>query len=248
VRIKEKKIYIIILLMCVIFVPSRGLSQEWGGEKPVNFWDHWSININAGLTSYFGDLSYYDSDLVGKINYESRPAIGLLVTKHFNKIIGVSGQLLYGEIKGGNKISSFETNLIEYNIQARLDFIRLFLTDRNPRFGLEGFAGIGHTWFKSDQYILNEDEPIQNTIMTDVPEFVYFGGIGIHYHVSDKFAVTSSLSLRHLQNDKLDQLVKNNDFDFYSYFSIGLTYYIDGKGSQPLKNKARLAHSSNRSR
>ena len=74
------------------------------------------------------------------------------------------GQLLYGQIKGGDNInSSFETDMLEYNIQARLDFIRLILPGRNPKFGLEGYAGIGHAWFKSETYNLNEDEPIKTT-------------------------------------------------------------------------------------
>lgn len=233
----------------LVFPVGSVLAQEWGGEKPLNFWDHWSINVNAGYTSYFGDLSYHDTEVVGKFNYESKPAFGLMVTKHFDKKFGVSGQLLVGQLIGGdNKNSSFETDLLEYNIQARLDFIRIILPGRNPKFGLEGFAGIGHVWFKSKQLRLNEGEPIKSSYQSNVPELVLFGGIGMHYHINDKFAVTSSLSLRHLQNDKLDQLVKNDDYDFYSYLSIGVTYYIGGKGSQPLRNKARLAHSSKRSR
>ncbi len=236
-------------LILLFLFPIPGNAQEWGGEKPINFWDHWSININAGMMSYFGDLSYHDSDVLDKLNYESKPAFDLMITKHFDKKFGISGQLLYGQIKGGDNInSSFETDLFEYNVQARLDFIRLILPGRNPKFGLEGFAGIGHTWFKSETYNLNEDEPIKTTYRPGVPEFVYFGGIGMHYHIHEQFAVTTSLSLRHLQNDKLDRVVKNDNYDFYSYFSIGLTYYIGSKRYQPLKNKARLAHSSKRSR
>lgn len=250
-RIKKKQ-HIRLLPMVVILLllfPFHGTSQEWGGEKPINFWDHWSININAGFTSYFGDLSYYDSDLIGKFNNESKPAVGILLTKHFDKKFGVSGQFLYGQIKGGNnKNVYFETNLFEYNIQARLDIIRIILPDKNPKFGLEGFAGIGHTWFNSERYIVGEGSPDISSVKASVPEFVYFGGIGMHYHFQKNFAITTSMSLRHLQNDKLDQLVKNSDNDFYTYLSVGITYYINGFGNKPLKNKARLAHSSKRSR
>lgn len=249
VRIKKKKYIILAVFALISLAPFYGSAQEWGGEKPNGFWDHWAVNANLGFTSYFGDLSYYDSDIMGKLSSESGPAFGLLVTKYFDKKFGISGQLLYGSLKGGdNKTRSFETNLVEYNIQARLDFMRIILPHRNPKFGLEGFAGLGQMWFKSTQYNFKEDQPTSNTHKSEVPEFVYFAGLGIHYHVSESIAITSSISLRQLQNDRLDNLVKNENNDYYSYFNIGITYYFDSKNSRPLKNKARLAHSGNRSR
>jgi hypothetical protein len=219
-------------------------SQDWGGLKPNGFWDHWSVNANAGFTSYYGDLSYHDSEVSGKLNNESGPAYGLMITKHFNKLFGISGELIYGNIKGGNnKNISFKTQLAEYNIQARLDFIRLMFPNRSPKFGIEGHAGIGQFLFKSTKYELKGENETTNIHETGVPEFVYFYGAGMHYHVGHSFALIMEMSLHHAQNDKLDNLVKNNDFDYYSYLSIGVTYYIDSFKTSPLKNKARLAHS-----
>lgn len=235
--------------MLLILLPFFGSTQEWGGEKPNGFWDHWSVNANAGLTSYFGDLSYHDTDITGKLSNESGSAGGFLITKHISKMFGLSGQLLFGNLKGGdNKSTSFETKIVEYNLQIKLDFIRLFMPERNPKFGIEGFAGIGQMWFKSTQYKYNVDNPTSQTHNSRVPELVYFVGAGMHYHFVEGFAITSSISLRQLQNDKLDNLVKNSNNDYYSYISIGLTYYFDSFRSRPIKNKARLAHSGNRSR
>lgn len=76
-----------------------------------------------------------------------------------------------------------------------------------------------------------------------MPEFVYFYGAGMHYHLGDNFAITMDLTMHHAQNDRLDDLVKNNDYDYYSHFSIGLTYFFDSFKGKPLKNKARIAHS-----
>ncbi len=225
----KKKIY---LQVCAIFValfvlPLNSQSQDWGGTKPNGFWDHWSINVNAGLTSYFGDLSYYDSDISGKITNESGLAFGALLTKHLNNKLGVTGQLLYGSFSGGNNTNnSFDTRLLEYNLQLRLDFLRLFITSGNPKFGIEGFAGIGQLWFNVAHFEYNEGYPLSNKYVSSSPEFVYFAGLGIHYHVAEKFAVTSSLALRQIQNDRLDNLVKNNDNDFFTYASVGLTYYF----------------------
>jgi len=243
---KEKPLLsTLLIILTFIFFNGKIMAQEWGGTNPLTFWDHWSINANAGITSYFGDLSYHDTNIKEKVSNESGSAFGVLITKHFDKKFGVSGEFLYGQMKGGdNSRLSFTTDLYEYNIQARLDMIRVILPDRNPKVGLEVFAGIGHAWFKSVQYIYDEGDPIITEHSNQVPEFVYFAGTGLHYHISENFAITSSLALRRMQNDKLDNLVKNDNNDYYSYLSFGVTYYIESFIKRPLRNKARLAHSS----
>jgi hypothetical protein len=246
---KKKTIIAAILLLLIIYVPNMLHSQEWGGSNPRSFWDHWSINVNAGISSYYGDLSYYDSDFAGKISNESGAAFGGSLTKYFNDKFGVSGQLIYGNFSGGKSSNQtdFKTRFFEYNIQAKIDFIRLFISDRNPKFGIEGFAGVGQLWFNVANYKYNEGISNQEKYISTAPEFVYFGGLGAHYHFSEQFAITADMSIKQLQNDRLDNLIKNNDFDFYTYGSIGVTYYIKGWNSSPMKNKARVAHSGIRS-
>ena len=50
--------------------------------------------------------------------------------------------------------------------------------------------------------------------------------------------------MRQCRNDRLDDYVKNDDFDYYSYLSIGISYYINTFKKAPLKNKARLANNN----
>jgi hypothetical protein len=228
----------------VLTLPLLSLSQDWGGLKPNGFWDHWSVNANAGMTSYFGDLSYHDSDISGKLTYESGPALGISVSKHFNKIFGISGELIYGNLQGGNnKNITFKTNLLEFNLQGRVDFLRLMFPHRQLKFGIEGLAGLGQFLFKSTTYELKGETQTSYIQETGVPEFVYFYGAGVHYHIGENFAVTAEMSLHHAQNDKLDNLIKNNNYDYYSYLSVGFTYYINSFKKEPLRNKARIAHS-----
>jgi hypothetical protein len=244
----KKKFTLYLLFFLIMFIPFMGNTQDWGGEKPHGFFDHWSVNANVGLTSYFGDLSYHDTDIAGKINYESGLAAGVLLTKHINKIFAVSGQLLYGNMEGGdNQKVIFKSELLEYNLQARVDLIRVFMGDRNPKFGIEAYGGVGQMIFETTQTLPNEGSPVTKTHQTRVPEFVYHAGMGLHYHFSEDFAVTASMSIRQLRNDKLDGLVKNENFDYYSYTSIGITYYLNSLKRTPLKNKARVAHTGVRS-
>lgn len=233
----------IIYSALVFLIPVLVQSQDWGGLRPGGFWDHWSVNASAGFTSYFGDVSYHDTDIEGKLRNESGPAYGVLLTKHFNKVFSVSGELMYGNLKGGNKSIAFNTSLAEYSLQANLDFVRLIFRQGSPKFGLEGHAGLGQFLFKTTTYELKGDTESKFVTETGVPEFVYFYGAGAHCHIGKNFAVTMDLTLHHAQNDKLDDLVKNNDYDYYSHISVGVTYYIDSFRASPLKNKARLAHS-----
>jgi hypothetical protein len=238
-RIMKKKI---IYSAIIFLVPVLVQSQDWGGLRPGSFWDHWSVNASAGLTSYFGDVSYYDEDVAGKLSNESGAAYEVLLTKHFNKVFSVSGGLIYGNLKGGNKSFTFTTSLAEYSLQANLDFVRLIFGNRIPKFGIEGHAGLGQFLFQTTRYELKGDTKSKFITETGVPEFAYFYGAGAHYHIGEKFAITADLTLHHAQNDKLDDLVKNNDYDYYSHLSIGITYFIDSFRNTPLKNKARIAH------
>jgi len=74
---KRKSILLIkIFLVLIISSPLFVSAQKWGGVPDSKFWNNWSINVNAGLTSYFGDLSYYDSDVIEKLSSESGIAYG----------------------------------------------------------------------------------------------------------------------------------------------------------------------------
>ena len=77
-----------------MFIPEITEAQKWGGARKPGFWDNWAVNVNAGLTSFYGDLSIYDSEIMQKLKNESGPAMGLIVTKSFNDKFGVSGQFL----------------------------------------------------------------------------------------------------------------------------------------------------------
>ncbi len=211
-----------------MLIPANTFAQYWGGKGRQSFWDNWSINGNVGLTSFFGDLSLYDSDITGKLTKESNVAASGILTKYINSKIGVAGQLLYGGLKGENASGmSFEANVVEYNVHLRVDLVNLIWPDNFSDFGMEAYGGIGQFIFKVTQWDLHDGELTVNEHFTGVPEFVYFAGAGMHYKITDKFAVTADMALRQAQNDKLDDFTKNDNFDYYTHLSFGVTYYID---------------------
>jgi hypothetical protein len=73
---------------------------------------------------------------------------------------------------------------------------------------------------------------------------MYFFGAGLSYKVTDNIGITVDVAMRQAQNDYLDDFVMNDNNDYYSYLSIGGTYYIDSfkksKGFRPSYSKGRM--------
>ena len=224
---KTLKFILIAALVSVFLIPENANAQSWGGRRKPGFWDDWTLNGNAGLTSFFGDLSIYDTDIMEKLTKESGPAMGGILTKHVNNIVGVSGQLLYGGLKGQNNSgTSFEANFIEYNFHGRINLVNLIFPDNMTNIGLETYAGFGQFLFNVTQWKKVDGKIEQNIQNTGTPEFVYFGGVGIFYNITDRFGLSMDMALRQAQNDKLDDLNKNGNFDYYTHVSFGISYHF----------------------
>jgi len=236
------KIFPAVLLMG-IFTQSVQ-SQNWEGMRKTGFWERWAITANLGYTSYYGDLSLYDEEIAGKITHESGPAYGATVSKYLNNIIGLSGQVLVGNLKGSKQDISFKTNLIEYNLQFRVNFVNLINNKKNHKIGILGFAGVGQFLFTTTVDKDVEGKISSNSYSSGVPELVIFAGGGVHYILGSNYSLSAGLSLRQSQNDKLDGIKKNKDYDYYTYLNVGLTYYIPTLVKGPLRNKARIACSN----
>ena len=232
-----------IAIACILLLLSLStMSQKWGGDTKGGFWKLYSINANAGVLSYFGDLSQYDADPVNKLKHESQPAFSLIATKHILNKFGLSGQVLFGKLEGSNVKQHFSTNILEYNLHLRTDLVRLIFAKKEHRVGFSPYAGIGQFIFTTRSTSYGNELVTTDEIRSRVPEFVYFAGAGLSCKMPYNLALTADLSLRQCRNDKLDGLVKNDNFDYYSYLNAGVTYNINSIIRQPVKNKARLAH------
>lgn len=231
------------MLLAGFAIPQYAYSQKWGGkrDKPT-FWEDWSFNLNAGLTSFFGDLSKFDSEIMEKLSQESGPAFSGILTKHINNKFGVSGQLLYGNLQGENNLNvSFEASVIEYNISGSVDFINLFSPDNLSNFGIIAYGGIGQFIFQTTKIDYTEETPTVDEQKTGTPEFVYFFGLGAYYDIGDRWGATLDFAMRQAQNDKLDDYkTKDESFDYYSYLSVGVTYKIHS-----LKKSSKVSRGGN---
>ena len=231
---KTFKILLVGMILTGIGVPQFIYAQPWGGSKKQSgIWKNWSINANIGLTSFFGDLSSYDADIINKFSKESGPAFGGVLTKQFSPKFGISGQLLFGNLKGANQSNmSFESSFVEYNFHGRLDLLNVIWPDNLSNVGMVAYAGIGQFMFSSTRTTLVEGKEETSVSNTGVPEFVYFLGTGLYYKIDEKYRLTFDLALRQAQNDRLDNYVRNDNYDYYTHIALGFTYNFESNNSK----------------
>jgi hypothetical protein len=232
----------------VLFASLTVYSQNWGGYIPKDISSSWSVTLNTGCLSYFGDLSKYDTDIEKKTSCESGLALSGMVTKEIGHCFDISGQVLSGSLKGSNNGTSFRTKLLEYNLQSRINFIDLLWPAKTHSFGLTGFVGIGQVVFSAHKIIKSESSVVNVTEQSAGPGFVFICGGGVHFNATNHLGFSVELSLRQYPKDCIDDLRMNHDSDYYSYFSAGVSYFIKSLTRPPLRNKARLANSSCRFR
>lgn len=238
---KTIKIIFITLILTAMLIPESLEAQAWGGSrgKP-SFWNNWSINANAGLTSFYGDLSIYDSKILDKLSKESGPAMGFILSKYFNDKLGVSGQFLIGNLKGEDvRGTSFESNFYEYNFHIRLELINTIFPENFTDFGMNLYGGVGQFIFQTTKWERIEGEQVESRKDTGTPEFVYFVGTGFEYKFKDKIGVSLDMALRQARNDYLDYVVKNGNNDYYTHLSFGVTYFIESFKQKSLNGRGK---------
>jgi hypothetical protein len=213
--------------LILLLVPFLLTGQSSIQKRAGSFKDNWSVNLNAGMTSYYGDLSLYDNNFSLKLKHESLPAIGVLGNKQLKHGFSLSGQFLYGRLKGQKKNLKMSSQLIEYNAHLRLNLAELFTGRSNPKVGLTVFGGIGNFIFHTTLIELLEGGTIEESFRTRVPEFVYFAGGGGSFSINSKIGITTELSVRKFQNDKMDGVVADHAHDYYTYLSFGITHKIN---------------------
>ena len=219
---------ILVFLLLFVAFPVTSNAQYSKRLKPKKFeWTkNWAINLNAGATSFFGDVSLYDDDYSDKLKKESSVGYGVIISRRINPLFNLELQFLKGRLKGKNSKSKFEAEIFEYTFNTTLNVVNLLLPENEGHFFLYAKMGFGQFKFSST-LIYNDPEKADRTVDTGVPEFVFLFGTGAYYSISPSFNVTAEITGRMTDNDQIDGTKNKNDKDFYSYMSIGITYNIN---------------------
>ncbi|MBM3436386.1 MAG: hypothetical protein FJY07_09260 [Bacteroidetes bacterium] len=233
--------FLVILLLLIM--PGYFLQSQNSVIRNQNaYWKVWAFNINSGITAFNGDLSIFDDNYYQKMVHESGPAAGLKLTRHLGRLLGITGQALVGKLHGGKRNTVFNSKLLEYNLHLTFNLYNLFVPDNRGNFGFNLQAGMGQFLFSSVKDTYLEGEVVQSSHGARVPEFVYFAGGGIFFRTKTNLGITLDVGIRQCDNDWLDVTVLNQDMDYYTYMSVGFTYYLQNIRIMPLADKARIAY------
>lgn len=237
------------LLLIILLTFVFNLTYAQPKSNTIAGLNDWTATINGGMVSYYGDLSNYDHNYLEKLNNESGFGYGLIISKNLDRAFSLSGQLIAGNFSATHQNIQIETSLFEYNLQARLNFIEMFVRDDEMhKLGITGFAGLGNFIFDSKRTTFYEGGSDVETYKARVPEFIYFFGGGLQYRIYNGLDISLELSIRQFQNDKIDLEVAGNDYDYYSYLQFGLSYSIDNIFRSEEKRNAGMANSLSRQR
>jgi len=188
----------------------------------------WSVNVNGGRTSFFGELSLYDDELTKKLSKEGAWGYGFLIARKISPVFDVSYQMIWGELNGSNSSSRFESKIKEWSLNTTINLVNLLMPDNNSHFFFYGKFGAGQLTFNS-RLIFNDTEKEDKFFSSESPEFLYLLGGGAYYKINHAFDVNIEATARFMKNDKLDGSSRKDDNDYYSYISLGITYKINNK-------------------
>ncbi len=217
----------LVLIALILIISNKSYGQY---RKPPNFWSklakNWSVNVNGGRTSFFGDVSLYDEEFSEKMSKEGSWAYGAGVYRQLTPIFALGGDILIGQLAGSNSRSKFTSNIKEATVNLTVNMVNLFIPDNNARF--IPYAKFGMGQFTYDTKLIFDDPNKADIISaSESPEFLYLFGGGAYYIISHSFDVNLEMMGRRMNNDKIDGTTNKKDDDYYSYFSIGFTYNIN---------------------
>ena len=219
-RKKRNTPYYILLFFLALFLYNDVNSQYAFRKK-------WTFNVNAGLCSYYGSFSEYKADPIRKFLNESRPGIGISLSKHLSPIVQLRGDFLTGGLASERKDSStyYQGSFMEFNFNGRLNVINVLLGENEDRKAHAylmlgaGFVIINsefHNMRNAENIILTDPQKITST------RFVMPFGLAFDIKVGKNLDLTLDISRRLLKTQIL-----GTDFNYYNYTAIGLNYNFD---------------------
>ncbi len=238
--ISNSNISKIFLFLIIILLPLFLGAQYYNKQKQnFGFSDGWSVDLNIGLTSFFGDLSVFDFDILKKFSKESKLGAGIIFAKGISPVVTFNTQLLYGSLTGTKKSSNiyFNCNIFEGSLNLQINFSQI-ISPRNSRrkINIFGNFGTGLVSIRSKLYDLTTDSLIHSFgFGRKTIESILQFGFKINYVVNDQYDLNFTFTNRRVDTDKLDSQAGNENKDFYSYISVGVTYKFKSYNKRSFK-------------
>ncbi|TAE30594.1 MAG: OmpA family protein [Cytophagales bacterium] len=198
-------------------------SASYDGPTRLNTW---SISLHGGPTQFFGDLREYDFYPVGVTNrdsYSERNTYfgGLTINKQLSHLFGLQLGGSYGTLSGMKRRiynSYFKADYANTELIGTLNLKSLLLgPNKMKHWKIDGYAGIGVTFFRSTAYELGtnrvrrytKDNPGDGVVRAarferdwSIPM-----GVAVHYELSPRFDLGLDFRVNHVNTERLDATI-----------------------------------------
>ena len=234
-----RKIRILLpLFFILVFISENQAQIKYQLHKSRNE-QSWFVSINAGFSSYYGNLGVYNRDPILKLQKESKFAYGLFAGKSFNNIWGARVYYNSGGLKAQNNELQvvYDAKISNYGVQLVVQFNTLIGgMDYIPDFAIYGIAGVGMVNSKPIlSSIENEDEPSQPidslNYETSVSSMTLNLGLGVSYAIFSQFDVNAEIVYHRSMTDELDLYVEGGKDQFVN-IRLGFIYRFGFPGQK----------------
>lgn len=223
---------------------SKDSQAQWGGYH--TFAADWELNLNLGMTSFYGDLTdnknrLFTNTPFNRYFYQDREMVyGVLLKKHISRTFSIRGEFNHGKLKSNPSSYDlhFNSKFNEYYLGAELNIANLFRPEKGEHpWDVYVYTGLGvtdyRTWLYDDESgeLLDRQGYGESRWFDQKPKmataFTIPSGMGVSYRLSDEWALNFETSINLMVTDKMDAY--NSDvsgIEGYGITSLGISYYF----------------------
>lgn len=243
-RISSLLKWIVLALMLVLLTIQTGIPQTNSVDRNIGN-DFWEIGLDAGLTTFFGDI---DEGVANDEYFKNNFAFKLHISRNFKSLISFNGQMSIGRLSGDKKRTSngvthetyFINNFNEYTFTAGINLMALIKRNVNTKLGIYAQSGFGLIDFKTKLYNGANDSVVKSLgydNQESTTELVIPLEIKITYNIGEHSIISVQSVLNRVDTDKLDATEGNDNRDYYNLLSLGYSYKIYPNKKRSLTRK-----------
>ncbi len=221
----------IFTLMVIIVLPIFLTAQDASVDvKPALFKSHWTLQVNGGVTEYFGDLNKEDF-----FNKTPKLGFGGALGYQLSPVFGLRGQFVAGKLASEREDKGLKLNTDFWDAALNVTVnINEIFADYNPErvVNFYFFGGAGLTSFSSTTTDFTTGTQLQKSDSRQNEIFVPLG-LGAEFRLAKKVSLNIEYG-DHLtfKDATLDFFEAVKARDHYSYASAGLTFKFGGPKDQ----------------
>lgn len=221
-----------ILFLLLIHTANDAFTQTYGIKE------NWLVGINAGINSFYGDLSIYDTDPIKKLTQESDPGIGVYVGKQLSRVFTLNLGYYSGQMKGSNDAFQmyFTNKFSELSLLAEINISGIIFPNSYSPIDIYAIGGIGSFQSHAIKRQITGDallEEIHIDFFNTESNSSSLGlkaGIGLKYKLNEKWSANANATYMSSGSDLIDAHIGSTGInDYYSIIGLGFSYSINSK-------------------